>query len=228
VLFKCVAALTATAGLLSFAWAEAEKAEDGWVSLFDGKTLAGWKQLNGKATYVVEDGCLVGTTAEGSRNSFLCSEKDYGDFELEFDVRVDSRLNSGVQIRSESKPDYRDGRVHGYQVEIAVNGNAGRVYDEARRGKFLDPDLTDAEKKGAFKKDEWNHYRVVCQGDSIRTWVNGIQIVELNDGMTKKGFLGLQVHSFKGEPPARVWWKNLRLKELGATEPAAAAPMGGG
>ena len=75
----------------------------GWVSLFDGKTLDGWTQLNGTASYKVEDGAIVGRTAVGSPNSFLCSNKTFGDFELEFDVKVDTGLNSGVQIRSRQK-----------------------------------------------------------------------------------------------------------------------------
>ena len=111
-----------------------------WVPLFDGKTLAGWEQKNGLAHYDVKDGVIVGTSVPNSANSFLCSKKQYGDFELTFDVKVDKALNSGVQIRSESKPDYQNGRVHGYQVEIAVDGFSGGIYDESRRGKFLNGD----------------------------------------------------------------------------------------
>jgi hypothetical protein len=74
-----------------------------WVSLFDGKSLDGWVQKNGTATYRVENGAIVGRTAEGSPNSFLCTVKDYADFELEFEVKVDDALNSGVQIRSQTR-----------------------------------------------------------------------------------------------------------------------------
>jgi len=188
--------------------------DDGWVSLFDGKTLDGWKQINGTAPYVVEDGTIKGTTAKGSPNSFLCSVKHYGDFELEFEVKVDPRLNSGCQIRSNSFQKYRRGRVHGYQVEIATNANAGRIYDEARRGKWLDTNPRSAEAKKAFKRNEWNKYRVICKGNSIKTWVNGIAIADVTDDVTKSGFLGLQVHAFRGKTPASVWWRNLRIREL--------------
>lgn len=92
----------------------------GWVSLFDGRTLDGWKQINGTAHYEVRDGAIVGSSVPKSPNSFLCTTRDYADFELEFEVMVDAELNSGVQIRNASKPDYQNGRVHGYQVEIAV------------------------------------------------------------------------------------------------------------
>lgn len=99
-------------------------------------------QINGTAKYEVKDGTILGTTVAGSPNSFLCTRKHYSDFDLEFEVKVDSRLNSGVQIRSNSFPQYRNGRVHGYQVEISTNGNAGFIYDEARRG-WLSKDRSD-------------------------------------------------------------------------------------
>lgn len=187
--------------------------DGGSVSLFNGKNLDGWRQINGTAKYEVQDGTIVGTTAKGSPNSFLCTEKHYSDFELEFEVKVDPRLNSGVQFRSNSLKEYRNGRVHGYQVEIATN-NAGRIYDEARRGRWLD-EAPNAEKaRQAFKVNEWNKFRVVCVGDSIKTWLNGVPIADITDSMTKKGFIGLQVHSFGGDPPAQVRWRNIRIKEL--------------
>jgi len=184
---------------------------DGWVSLFNGKNLDGWQQINGTAKYEVRDGTIVGTTAEGSPNSFLCAEKHYSDFELEFEVKVDPRLNSGVQFRSNSFKEYQNGRVHGYQVEIATN-NAGRIYDEARRARWLDENGNAEKARQAFKVDEWNAYRVVCVGDSIKTWVNGAPIANVVDSVTKKGFIGLQVHSFRGDTPAQVRWRNIRIK----------------
>jgi hypothetical protein len=203
-------ALTLTVLLLGSAYCVAEEKA---VALFNGKNLDGFEQINGTATYEVNDGTIVGTTVEGSPNSFLCTKKYYGDFELEFEVLVDDVLNSGVQIRSNSKKDYRDGRVHGYQVEIATNGTAGFIYDEARRG-WLSEDRSDPAAQKAFKKGEWNKYRVVCQGDSIKTWVNSVPVANVTDSMTKTGFIGLQVHSFKGDKPAQVRWRNLMIKEL--------------
>lgn len=191
--------------------------DDGWVSLFDGKSLDGWTQKNGTATYRVEEGTIVGKTTEGSPNSFLCSNKDYGDFELEFEVKVDDALNSGVQIRSASIADKNNGRVHGPQVEIATNGTAGYVYGEALGTNWLSTDMNNEEAKKAFKKGEWNKYRVVAQGKSIKTWVNGIAVTDLTDeksGMSS-GFLGLQVHGIKkGTGPYEVRWRNIRIKEL--------------
>lgn len=212
--------------LLSFmVVANCQAAENaGWAPLFDGKTLNGWKQRNGWATYEVVDGTILGTTAVGSPNSFLCTEKHYGDFELEFEVMVDKRLNSGVQIRSNSCPEYRNRRVHGYQIEISTNGNAGFIYDEARRG-WLSKDRTDEKARAAFKDGQWNKYRAVCVGDSIKTWINGVPVADVVDGLTPSGFIGLQVHGFKGKSPAQVRWRNIRIRALPApSRPDAPSP----
>lgn len=189
--------------------------QQGWISLFNGKDLEGWQQLNGIAKYAAKDNCIVGTSVPNSANSFLCTRKNYADFELEFEVKVDAELNSGVQIRSESKPDYQNGRVHGYQVEIAVGGFSGGIYDEARRAKFLNAEKPTDEIKALLKKDAWNKYRVVCKGDLIQAWVNGVKVTDLKDDMTKTGFIGLQVHAVgQRVEPLEVRWRNMRLKEL--------------
>ena len=221
--------LTAIAVLAVVGFAAAAE-EGGWVALFNGKNLDGWQQINGKAKYEAKDGTIVGTSVPNSPNSFLCTKKNYGDFELEFDVKCDARLNSGVQIRSESRKDYQNGRVHGYQVEIAVGGFSGGIYDEARRGKFLNAssptkkDTTDEIRK-LLKADQWNRYRVVCQGDHIQTWVNGVKVTDLHDSMTASGFIGLQVHGVgKLEEPLRVEWRNIRLRELPAKGDKASKP----
>ena len=184
--------------------------EDGWTVIFDGKTLDGWVQINGTATYKVDDGTILGETVAKSPNSFLCTKKHYGDFELEFEVKLDPRLNSGCQIRSNSMKEYKNGRVHGYQVEICPGGAAGYIYDEGRRG-WLSKKRTD---KKQYKRDDWNKYRVLCVGDSMKTWINGIPCADLKDDMTKSGFIGLQVHGFRGPHPAWVRWRNIRIKDL--------------
>jgi hypothetical protein len=106
-----------------------------WVSLI-GKDLSNWEELNGTAPFKLEKGVITGTTVIGSPNSFLCTKEKYSDFILEFDTWFDPKMNSGVQIRSESLPDYQNGRVHGYQVEMDPSERAwsGGLYDEARRG----------------------------------------------------------------------------------------------
>ena len=192
----------------------AAQADEGWVTLFDGKTTAGWVQRGGKAAYTVEDGALVGRTVLGEKNSFLSPPKEYADFVLEFEVWVDPKVNSGVQIRSESKPGYRDGVVHGYQIEIDPSERAwsGGIYDEQRRGWLANPKDDPAAQK-AFRVGEWNRYRVEASGDRLRTWVNDVPVSDLTDGMTRSGFIGFQVHQAK-EAGLVVKWRNIRLKEL--------------
>ncbi len=218
VLLIGVAALLVGSQALAGEAAGSAAKDEGWVSLFDGKTLDGWVQINGKGTYEVDDGTILGKTVPRSPNSFLCTKKHYSDFDLEFEVKLDPRLNSGCQFRSNSFKKYRNGRVHGYQAEIAT-GNAGRIYDEARRGKWLDKqeDYT-PEKRKVFKRNDWNLYRILCVGDSLKIWVNGVQIADVKDDKTKSGFLGLQVHSFRGPHPAWVRWRNLRIKDLSTKE----------
>jgi hypothetical protein len=211
--------------------------EQGFVPLFDGKTLDGWEQHGGKAKYTVKDGMIVGTAVPNTSNSFLCTKKHYGDFILELEFKVDDPLNSGVQIRSQvfDKPmtiqvRTRDGkvstrklpadRVHGYQVEIDPSARAfsGGIYDEARRGWLYDLSGKKHKKaREAFKKGEWNKFRIVAVGDSIKTWINGVPAADLKDGLTRKGLIALQVHGVGKDPKKvglQVRWRNIRIKEL--------------
>jgi hypothetical protein len=186
-----------------------------WTPLFNGKNLDGWEQKNGLAKYEVRDGCIVGSSVPDSPNSFLCTKQTYANFELEFEVKVDKELNSGVQIRSESKPNYQKGRVHGYQVEIAVGGFSGGIYDEARRAKFLNAEKPTEEIRALLKDKEWSKFRILCQGDHIQTWVDGKPVTDLKDDLTKSGFIGLQVHAVgKRVEPLQAQWRNIRLREL--------------
>jgi len=211
-----IGAFLAAVFLLSSAsFVAAQKKEKGWVSLFNGKDLTGWKQLNGKAKYEVVNGTIVGTSVANTPNSFLTTEQEYGDFIFECEVKVDDKLNSGIQFRSLSKPEYRDGRVHGYQCEIDPSDRAwsGGIYDEARRG-WLYPLDANPEGRKAFKRNDWNHYRIEAIGNTIRTFVNGVQTAHLIDDMTAKGFICLQVHSIN-KPElegTQVMWRNIRIK----------------
>ena len=189
--------------------------EEGWTQLFNGKDFSNFQQLNGKATYLVENGEMVGISKANTPNSFLATKKTYGDFILEFEVLIENGLNSGVQFRSLSFPEYHDSRVHGYQVEIETSARkwAGGIYDEARRG-WLYPLSTNPKGQEAFVNGQWNHYRIEAIGTSIRTWVNGVPCSNLVDDTTAEGFIAFQVHGLYG--PARegqqVRWKNIRIK----------------
>jgi len=206
--------------ILTTALALPAMAEEGWVDLFNGKNLDGWTQRNGTAGYKIEGDSIVGTTAEGSPNSFLCTDKEYGDFELTFEVKVDDALNSGVQIRSQTKGG-PTGRVNGPQVEIEASGKngaeAGYIYGEACGGWMTPKDKLVPHKH--FKDGEWNAYRIVAKGPRIQVWINGEMVSDLVDEAKfkshPKGFIGLQVHSIgKGQGPFKVAWRKLKLKEL--------------
>ena len=205
-------------------------AEDGWQHWFkDG--LGDAKIVSGTASYKIEDGVLVGTTTDGSPNSFLV-KGPFKDFELEFEVKVDDALNSGVQVRSHlakegdpapegakgGKP-LPPGRLYGPQCEIAVNGTAGDFYDEARRGTWWSI-LTQTEAvrsdaaKAAFKKGEWNLYRIVVKGDHYQSFVNGVPAADFKQPHDPEGYIGFQVHGIKkGDGPFNVRWKNVKFKE---------------
>lgn len=199
----------------------------GWVDLFDGKTLNGWAVQGGFATYHVEDGMIIGKTAVGSPNTFLCKGNN-SNFELELDVKCDLQLNSGIQFRShvyeKDTPDAsnpklirKKGVVYGYQCEISTKEScsAGNIYDEARLARFLDNIKTKPGACSAFNDNEWNHYRIVAQGDRIRSWVNGVVCADFRDSQASEGFIGLQVHAIgKNLGPFEVRWKNIRIREL--------------
>ncbi|HET6573114.1 MAG TPA: DUF1080 domain-containing protein [Fimbriiglobus sp.] len=203
--------------------------KDGWVKLFDGRSLAGWVQRGGKAKYQAENGMLVGTAVPNTPNSFLCTEKEYADFVLELEFNVDPNLNSGVQVRSHYAPEGKTvesagvkikgipgGRVFGYQVEIDPTPRAftGGVYDEGRR-KWLQ-DLSKNEKaREAFVPNRWNALRIECRGKAIKTWVNNVAAASVTDDVDPKGFIALQVHGIGKKTEAlKVRWRNIRLKEL--------------
>jgi hypothetical protein len=210
---------------------------DGFVPLFDGKTLNGWKQHGGAAKYRVENGEIIGSSVPNTQNTFLCTEKEYGDFILEVEFKVHPELNSGIQIRSQVFPEEKEiefegaeegkvvkktrkipaDRVHGYQVEIDPSDRSysGSIYDEARRAVFL-ADLKDNEAaRKAFKPNDWNKFRIECRGNSIKTWINGVPAVDLKDDVTPKGLIALQVHGVKDRAdPLEVRWRNIRIKEL--------------
>jgi hypothetical protein len=206
-----------------------------WISLFDGETLNGWSVHSGFARYRVEDGCIVGNAVQRSPNSFLCTDREFGDFILEFEVFLtDPELNSGVQFRSQVAPyelvfwfkndegEYSPNtipadRVYGYQVEIAseTTGSSGGVYDEARRAMLPWWPAQGSKEGMAFKNGQWNSYRIECKGDAIKTIVNGVVVTDFRDALGLKGIIGLQVHDVGDNPtPFEVRWRNIRIMPL--------------
>jgi len=220
-------------------------AAENWTPLFDGTRLDGWVRRGGNAAYTVEDGCIVGTSTLNTANTFLCTPKNYADFIFEYEFKVDPKLNSGVQIRSQcfDKPTefvwagktikVPADRVHGYQIEIDPEPAKNRwwsagIFEEAARG-WLYPGMFGGEAKAfteqgrkLFKQNDWNKVRVEAVGDSIKTWLNGQACAAIIDSRVASGFIGLQVHSIgkdKAKDGTQVRWRNLRIQEIAAAAP---------
>jgi hypothetical protein len=210
-------------GILFTSSAHAQTSSKGWTSLFDGKTLKGWKALAGAATFTVENGVIVGTTAANTGNTFLATEKEYGDFVLEADVKLESQKgNSGIQTRSHFDEKARDGkgRVFGRQVEVDPSERkwSGGIYDEGRRN-WLYPLTLNTKAQNAYKADDFNRIKIECIGNEMKTWFNGVPAAYLVDTIDQKGFIALQVHAV-GSPDQvgkKVWFKNIRIKTSGIT-----------
>ena len=210
------------------------------LKIFNGSNLNGWLNYGGGKFYV-ENNCIVAEAITGLPNTFLHTEKKYQNFELQFDVKLDTVLNSGVQIRSniyqndtetvrwggrfdqEGQKDLKNiirkaGTFWGYQIEIDPTSRAwsGAIYEEAGRG-FLHTPGINQKVKSAFKPLEWNHYKIRVKDNHIQSWVNGVIIGDVYDDMTDDGYIALQLHSIgknKIRANKKIRWKNLSLKEL--------------
>lgn len=207
------ALLLSPGGVCPAQQAETAAQDEGFRPLFDGQSIDQWVRRGGEATYEVRDGMIVGTSTLNTANTFLCTPREYGDFVLELELKIDRGLNSGVQVRSHAYDERRvvegtrpngerwrtrvsAGRVHGYQVEVDTNPDrawSGGIYDEARRG-WLYPLAGEEHKeaRAAFKYDDWNTYRIEAKGDRIRTWVNGVPCADLKDDPSTEGLITLE------------------------------------
>ncbi len=207
------------------------------VSLFNGQNLDNWIKRGGEASYKIEGDTIVGTSAMNTPNTFLCTKRNYANFILELELKVDDGLNSGIQIRSHCNDhaiqfEGKDmegntvskkiaaGRVHGYQVEIDPSNRAfsGGIYDEARRGWLQKPSGEENKAtRESFKRGEWNKYRIEALGNSIKTWINGVPVSNLTDDMDAAGLIALQVHGVGKKEELvgkKVRWRHLMLREL--------------
>jgi hypothetical protein len=209
--------------VIVFAGITIVNAQNGWTSLFDGKTFTGWKQLAGKAEYKIVDGAICGITVPNTPNSFMVTEKEYGDFVLELEVKIeDTTSNSGIQFRSHLDPAGNKGlgKVFGYQFELdpAVRRWTGGVYDEGRRD-WLYPLSLNPAAQHAFKPGVYNKIRLECIGHNIKTWVNGTAAAYVVDSFDNSGFIALQVHSINKPELAgkKIYWKNIRIRTTGLT-----------
>lgn len=210
--------------------AVAQAAESKWVSLFDGKTLEGWKQMQGDAKFTVRDGAIVGIVTEGvPANSFLVTEEVFEDFVFECEFKADAGINSGIQYRSAPPDGAERKRVYGYQFEIdpTPRGLTGGMYEEGRRGWFQ-PEKNNGEPQQAWaakhasklKMGEWNTARIEARGNRVKTFLNGHPLADFEDKdetvRVKRGFFGLQVHSTRNQElfGKEVAFRNLRVMRL--------------
>ena len=200
-----------------------------WISLFNGKDLAGWSSKGGAAPYEVRDGVIVGTAVPNSPNSFLVSNLEFDDFVLELEIKVEGSLNSGIMFRAASTPDYLAGKVHGYQMEADGSDRrwSGGIFEEAMRG-WLYPVTRNEPCSMADRRGEWNAYRIEAIGNRLQTFVNGIPCARLVDQGRTSGFIGLQVHGVGGNPDLgkpgdTASWRNIRIRK--ASDGARLTPL---
>jgi hypothetical protein len=195
---------------------------DDWVTLFDGKSLDGWKASRDNTQFAITDGVIVGTSS--SQTHFLNTVDTYGNFELELEVKIhDTDLNSGVQIRTmltreDSKGQSRES-IHGPQVDIGKSpGRSGHIFNQGN-GAWITPqqDLTHNE---AMVNGQWNKLRVLAVGPRIRTWINGNQVADVTDDNVfakyPSGVIALQVHGVKNSPEKarHVSFRSIRARRL--------------
>ncbi len=201
-----------TFGALNCAVAASGDAQ--WQPLFNGKNVDGWSNPYEWGKAWVEDGQII---LQADRKFFLVTEKIYGDFVFEGEVKMpEGKSNSGFMFRCHRAPN----RVFGYQAEVDPSDRqwSGGLYDEGRRG-WLNPksDDTDSAKafvagtKGAFKRYDWNRYRIHCVGSSVRIYVNGVLTTDYVDTTDREGHIAIQHH---GEAGKMYRFRNLRIREL--------------
>lgn len=199
------------------------------VDLFNGRDLTGWRVTGrGGAEFRVSDGCIVGQSPmqKAAGHTFLVTKSEFDNFVLSFEFQAEDDINSGVQFRSQLGA---DGRVTGYQLEIDTIGKSptGAIYDEGRRNIFLDDLQTNSAALSAMKRNEWNHVRLQCLGNSIETFLNGVPAAKVVDGVSPRGVIALQIHA-RNPAGTEVRWRNIRLQSIKSGASLAALPAAAG
>ena len=185
--------------------------ETNFTALFDGESLSGWE--GNPDWFRVEDDAIVAGSMERAipHNEFLCTEVQYGDFELRLKVKLkDGKGNAGIQLRSRRVPNSHE--VSGYQADMGWN-YWGCLYDESRRNRMLAEVLKEVQDE-IVRKDDWNEYIIRCEGSRIRLWLNGrqtVDYVEQEEEIAGRGVIGLQIHS---GPASEAWYKDIRIRKL--------------
>lgn len=174
--------------------------------LFNGTDLEGWT-VYGTEKWYVEDGLLVCESGADAEYGYLGTNKHYKNYILDLDFKQEANGNSGVFIRSTV-----DGTtVSGWQVEVAPPGHfTGGIYESYGRQWLIKPEL---EKDKALKFGDWNHMKIKVKGDEVTSWVNGVEMVSIDDKIIGKGegSILLQIHAGGS---IKVKWKNIQIEEL--------------
>lgn len=198
-------------GLLVVVAAGADTPDPTPIPLFDGQSFDGWE--GNLDVFRIEDGAIVGGSLEGpvARNEFLCTRRQFGDFELRLKFKLlGEGANAGVQIRSRRIPDHHE--VIGYQADMG-DGWWGCLYDESRRNRVLaGPEAEQVE--AVLRRDDWNDYRIRCEGPRVRLWINDqltVDYTETDESVEQVGLIGVQIH---GGPPSEAWYKDIVVEEL--------------
>lgn len=180
--------------------------------LFDGSSFAGWE--GNLEIFRIQDGAIVGGTLNEkvAHNDFLTTTNQYSDFELRLKFMLKGEnTNAGIQIRSQ-RIDNPPHEMIGYQADLGQQ-YWGCLYDESRRRKVLTgPDKAQLDK--VLKREDWNDYRIRCEGKRIQLWINDFQTVDYtedDDTIQQTGFIGLQIH---GGPPGEAWYKDIEIEDL--------------
>ena len=207
ILFVTVCALPAPAD---------DKTADGFVPLFDGKSMSGWRNPYDWGKIEVVDGEIHLT---GDMKFFVVTEKTFSDFVFEGDILLPpGQANSGFMFRAHVEPN----RVFGYQAEVDGDEKrkwSGGLYDEGRRMWFISPVKGNKESEAAFrqragdafKRNDWNSYRITCKGGKLRIEVNGVTTTDVEDAVDASGVIAIQHHGEKGQT---YKFRNLRIKEI--------------
>jgi hypothetical protein len=208
--------------LLAVSFCSSSAFADEWTTLFDGKSLDGWKPSRDNTQFALSDGVIVGTSS--AQTKFLHTVEEYGDFELELEVKLhDTDLNSGIQIRTQLTRTNDAGKVrpsvHGPQVDVGKSpGRSGHIFNQGN-GAWITP-KENLIRNELMVNGQWNKLRVLAVGPRIQTWVNGKQVADVADDEAyatyPSGVIALQVHGVKKSPEKarHVSFRSIRVRRV--------------
>lgn len=187
--------------------AKTDSKSNSWITLFNGKNLDGWIN-HGSEKWYVEDGILICESGPKAEYGYLSTVDFYDDFELSLEFKQEANGNSGVFFRSTLEGT----KITGWQAEVAPpKNNTGGIYESYGRGWLIKPD---PKKDVALKMGEWNTMKIKAHGAKVTTWLNGVEMIQIEDEKigAGKGAIALQIHDGGG---IKVRWRNIKIKPIG-------------